>query len=373
MTEVARVFTVPRRVVTGWGALSTLGREAARLGRRALLVTGRRFARQSGLTDRVVALLAEAGVEAVLYDRAGAEPTLEEVDGARRLLAETGCDLVVAIGGGSAIDVGKVAAGLAREEAPAREFQQGRDLQRTGIPMIAVPTTAGTGAEATPNGVITDTERRVKQSIRHPSFMPAVALVDPETTVGADRTVTAHSGLDALAQAVESHVSRGATAVTRALSRQAFVLLARALPGLARDLADRDARESAAMGSLMAGMALANARLGIVHGLAHPLGARFHIPHGRVCGILLPHVVRFNLPAAREGYAELEQAIGRPLAEFAEALLASFGVPADLEEYHIPPEDLREIADEALPSGSTRANPRRVSARDLVDLLAPLV
>ena len=362
-------FVAPGRIVTGLGCLASVGEEAARLGGKALLVTGRRFARETGLTERVLTLLREAGVASSVYDQVTPDPTLEQVEAARRQAREGGCDLVLGLGGGSVMDAAKVVAGLAREAAPAREFQQGRAVQRQGLPFIAVPTTAGTGAEATPNGVITDTERRAKQSIRDPSFMPAAAIVDPEPMRHADLTVTAHAGMDALDQAVESHVSRHAYSLTRALSRQAVALLSRALPRLAEDLGDMAAREDAAMGSLMAGIALANAKLGVVHGLAHPLGARYGIPHGRVCGILMPHAIRYNAEVAAEGYAELSEVVGRPLVDFVEETLTRFRMPSDLGEYHIPRADIPAIVAQALGAGSTHANPRDVTEGDLTALL----
>jgi alcohol dehydrogenase class IV len=370
---VSATFVTPGRVVTGRGSLETVGAEAARLGKRALLVTGRQFARRTGLTDRVLGLLQRAGVPASVYDDVPPEPTLAQADEARRLALREHCDLLVGLGGGSAVDVGKVAAGLVHESAPLREFFDGREIAAPGIPFIAIPTTAGTGAEATPNGVLTDPERLIKRSIRAPSLMPAVAIVDPDTTMEAGLVLTAQAGMDALTQAVEAHISRHSYSLTQALSRQAVVLLARALVRLADDLDDPDAREDAALGSLMAGMALANARLGVVHGLAHPLGARYGISHGRVCGILLPHAIRFNAEAAEEDLADLSDAVGQPLADFAEATLVNFGMPLTLRELHVPREDVRSIVVETLNAGSTQANPRDVTEEDLTALLEAVI
>lgn len=363
------VFLAPNRVITGRGCLNAVGEEAARLGRKALIVTGRTFARTSGLAARVQSLLEAADVAWEIYDQVTPDPTLDQVDAARDLVTGRNCTVVIGLGGGSAIDAGKVAAALAGETDPARAFQQGQPVERPGVRFIAVPTTAGTGAEATPNGVITDPDGPVKKSIRGPSFMPAVAIVDPETTVHADLTVTAHAGMDALCQAVESHVSRHATPLTRALSRQAFALLVRALPRLASDLTDMNAREDAALGSLMAGMALANARLGVVHGLAHPLGARYGIPHGLVCGVLLPYAIRYNADAAAAGFAELSAVAGGPLVEVVQGLLTTLGLPHDLKALTIPTADVPALAAESKDSGSTRANPREASEADLAALV----
>ena len=199
--------------------------------------------------------------------------------------------------------------------------------------------------------------------------MPTAAIVDPELLLGLPRELMASAALDALTQGIESFTSVKATPLTCALSIQAFQELSNGLPPALDDGGDVSALARLANGSLMAGMALANARLGVVHGLAHPLGIRYHIPHGIVCGCLLPLAIRFNAEAAREKYDYLSHLIGKPLIEFVEGLLHKAGMSGALKGYGIQADDFPAIADESLPSGSLKANPAPVSREDLIALM----
>ncbi|MHC4591171.1 MAG: iron-containing alcohol dehydrogenase family protein, partial [Planctomycetota bacterium] len=215
----------PGASYVGPGTIEVLGTEAAALGLRALLVTGRRALRRAGTTDRLVSLLEEAGVTVELFEQAPPEPDVATVDAARLAIREAQCDVVVEAGGGSAIDVGKVAAALAGEDAPTAEFHASRQITRPGLPHIAVATTSGTGAEVTRNGVISDPATRLKKSIRGDGVMPTVSITDAELTLSCPPEVTAAAGMDALVQAIESFFSVHAIATTEALSLQAVRLI----------------------------------------------------------------------------------------------------------------------------------------------------
>lgn len=362
-------FRTPARFLLGVGALDVLGHEARRLGPRALLVTGRRAMAEAGLTDRCLALLRAAGVEAALFDAVEPEPDVTTVDRCRDALRRHGADLVVGLGGGSAMDAAKAAAALAREDEPTRVFHRGRPIARAGLPNVAVPTTSGTGSEMTNNAVLSDHERRFKASIRDASLTPAVALVDPQATAACPPRVTAIAGVDALVQAVESYLSRHATPMTEAVSLRAAEELAAALPAVVHRGDDLALRTRAAWGSAMAGLGLTNARLGVVHGLAHPVGVRFGVPHGLVCGVLLPAALEFNRPASPEKFAALARLFGGDPAAYARDLLAACGLPERLTEYRLDPAQFDAIAQETLPSGSAQANPRPVTQADVLALL----
>ena len=362
-------FRTPGKTVFGAGALATLGQEARRLGTLAVLVTGRRAMTEAGTTDRCLAILAAAGVETLLFDEVEPEPDVTTVDRLRSAARLHRAEVLIGLGGGSALDAAKAAAALAGEDEPTRVFHQGRKITRPGLPNIAVPATSGTGSEMTNNAVLSDRERPWKASIRDDSLVPAVALVDPEVTVSAPPFVTAASGVDALVQAVESYVSRFATPMTEAVSFAAARELVRALPAVVTRGADIELRTHAAWGSLMAGLGLTNARLGVVHGLAHPVGVRCHVPHGLVCGVLLPAALEFNRPAVPEKYAALARLFGKDPVAYAAELLAACGLPPRLTGYGLTPALFDMIADEALPSGSTKANPRPVIKDDLLALL----
>jgi alcohol dehydrogenase class IV len=362
-------FRAPGKFVFGAGSLATLGQEARVFGPRAVLVTGRRAMAEAGVTGRAMDALRAAGVDAALFDEVEPEPEAATVDRLREAARRHGADVLIGLGGGSAMDAAKAAAGLAKHDEPTAEFLAGREVERVGLPNIAVPSTSGTGSEMTNNAVVCDRAARIKTSIRHASMIPAVALADPEITVACPPRVTAMAGVDAYVQAVESYISRNATPLTEAVSLRAAEELLRALPAVVERGDDLALRTAAAWGSAMAGLALSNARLGVVHGIAHPVGVRYGVPHGLVCGVLLPAALEFNREAAGAKYAVLERLVGRDPAEHARGLLAACGLPSRLTEYGLARADFDAIAEESLPGGSTKANPRTVTKADVIALL----
>jgi len=245
-------------------------------------------------------LLRDASVESTLFRQRG-EPQVADVEQAVAAAREAGCDVLVALGGGSAIDCGKAVAGVVANGGTPLDYMevigQGRPLTRPALPWVAVPTTAGTGAEVTRNAVVGEPSKKFKASLRSELLLPRVALVDPELGVGVPPAVTAASGMDALCQLIESYTSTGAQPMTDALALRGIELAARALPRVYRDGTDLDAREDMALAALLSGVTLTNAGLGAVHGFAAPLGANFPVPHGTICGLLLPNVIRANRAA----------------------------------------------------------------------------
>lgn len=362
---MADLFTCVPSVALGRGAFEDLGELVSGLGDRALVVTGRGAMRRQGVLDRAHKLLADAGVQAACHEGVPPEPRLADVDAARAAAQEADARVVVGLGGGSALDVAKAAAGLLREPERTAHYFHGADLSGNGVPFVGVPTTFGTGTEATENAVLTDPQARVKKSLRHPGMLAAVAVVDASLGESAPAPVKAQSGMDALTQAVESLMSRHANSLTQSLSLGAATLLMSSLSAFVRGEGGTESAENCAAGSLMAGIALANARLGVVHGVAHPIGLRYSVPHGRVCGVLLPHALRWNRKAASEEYALLSSVAGRDVVEFCEELLRTLGLPTDLGELNVSEADVAPIVAEALPSGSLQANPRPLSEQEL--------
>lgn len=345
-----------QKACVGIGSVQRLGTEAAWLGQCALLVTGRTALRRAGTTDLLIQLLGEAGVEVAVFDEVPPEPDVGTVDRARERLRQAGSDLVVEAGGGSALDVGKAAAALAKVEAPTAEYHEGRDLPADGLPHIAVPTTAGSGAEATPNSVLIDAGRTLKKSIRGAGLLPDVCVVDAALTVSCPPALTAASGMDALSQAIESYLSVHASAASERMSLRAVALIVPNLPIAYARGNDLAAREGMCEGSYKAGVALAAARLGAVHGIAHPLGLFYELPHGVVCAALLPHVLRRNRDAVVEKYAHLSDAMGADPVEKVEELLSELSLPGMIGPYPDADQE-RAIMDYAIPTGSSRANP----------------
>jgi alcohol dehydrogenase class IV len=286
-------FATAARILFGEGTIRQVPAAAAALGRRALLVTG-------ASPDRAAPLrrsLRAAHISTVPFPVPG-EPTLDLIRSAPR-----DCDFVIAFGGGSALDAGKAIAALLTNGGDPLTYLEviglGRPFTVPAAPCIAIPTTAGTGSEVTRNAVLASPEHRVKASLRSPSMLPRLAVVDPELTYDLPRAITASTGLDALTQLIEPYVSLRANPMTDQFCAEGMRRAASALPRVWRDGADRAARCDMAWASLLGGMALANAALGAVHGFAAPIGGMFAAPHGAVCAALLPYVMEVNVRALR--------------------------------------------------------------------------
>lgn len=356
-------ITTNQRIVFGRGVASEAAGAARSLGERVFLVTGNRAKRFDWI---------EKALSPVAIHRVSGEPTIGE---ARRASAEArnaGCDMVAACGGGSALDLGKAVAALAANPGDVMDYIEvvgkGEPLPRPALPVLAVPTTAGTGSEATRNAVLQDETGKVKASIRHASMVPAIALIDPDLTLSAPPQVTAATGLDALTQLIEPFVSSRANPSTDALCAEGIHLAAEALPRLFKDGWDAEARAMMSLASLLGGICLANAGLGAVHGLAAPVGAMYSAPHGAVCAAMLPHVIEANKAALAAGHPAKRRY--ELIAEWvdAAALVRQSGVPG-LREWGASAEDFEAIAAKAAAASSMKANPVALPAETLVEIL----
>jgi alcohol dehydrogenase class IV len=369
-------FRLPGLMCFGWGALERVGEEARHLGRRALLVTGRSAMKRAGVTDRVEKLLAKAGVAVVLYDEVESDPSVTTVDRGAGTARQEKCDLVVGLGGGSPMDAGRAIAAMAVLEGSIRDYLAGKPVARPGLPLMNIATTAGTASEVTPVAVILDEARELKIGVKSPHWFARVAITDPELTMTMPPELTAATGLDALTHAVESYLSTGATAPSEALALGAIRLIGAHLPTAVADGGDRAAREGMAMASMTAGMAFANSGLGLVHGLVHPIGARFGVPHGMACGRLLPHVMRFNRPACEAKLAAVASSLtgdagaaAEDAVSAVEALLKEVGVPRGIGDLSIASDQVPALARDGLVAGAVRTNPRPVSEEDALSVL----
>jgi alcohol dehydrogenase len=373
-------FYLPTEIITGCGSLSQLGRIAARYGQRAMVVTYAGFAQFSDALSRALQALRTENLQVTLYDSVTGEAELRVVKAGIALARKEGCQVFIGIGGGSSIDTAKAIAGLATLPGSVWEYHGGRALEGPGLPFIAVPTTAGTGAEVTKNAVLIDPRTEVKKSIRDDAWFARVALVDPELTLSMPPQVTASTGADALCQAIESFTSIAATPLTDALAMQAIELTGHNLLRVYKAGDDLAAREGMSLGSLMAGMAMVNARLGGVHGMAHPLGSHFHIPHGVICGLLLPYTMEYNLPYTTAKYAEVARLLGEPVeglevevaarraVERVDELMTQLGIPAHLSQFGVTEESFEQIAKESQ-SESLKHNPRPLGLEDVRQIM----
>ena len=316
-------FATATRIIFGAGTRRELGPLAAEMGRRGLLVTGSHPERTAGLMEQ----LSAAGITVSPFVVSG-EPTTDLARQGVEAGRDADADLIIACGGGSALDTGKAIAALLSNGGDPLDYLEvigaGRPLTQPAVPFIAIPTTAGTGSEVTRNAVLGSAGHRVKVSLRSPLMLPRLALVDPELTYDLPRAVTISTGLDALTQLIEPFVSHKANPLTDALCRDGMTRAARALPRAYQNGHDVEARADMALAALYSGLALANAALGAVHGLAGPLGGMLpHAPHGALCAALLPHAVAVNVAALRQ-----RQPDGPALARFDEVARLLTGSPS---------------------------------------------
>jgi alcohol dehydrogenase class IV len=354
----------PRSIAFGEGTLSALPSALGGQGRRVLVLSGSRWFDGSGWKRRLGEILSPFRVE--FLSCPPGEPSTDSLGALRDAARAQAPEAIVAVGGGSVLDTAKALSFLLTVPGPVDSYLEGvpgmREIATPGIPWIAVPTTAGTGAEATKNSVVRAPSLGVKRSMRSVHLLASSVIVDPRLTEGLPAAVTGTSGLDALTQLVEAYVSRKSTPPVRALVRSAFLPMVDALRRLSVDLSDAAARSDAAYGALVSGIALANAGLGAAHGFAAGIGGAYDIPHGLICAVCLPHVLAVNAPAIRDAAAELagvRAGSGDPvewLAGEAKSLLGAFGLPGGLKRFDIPASRIPELA--RLSAGSSmRGNP----------------
>jgi alcohol dehydrogenase class IV len=376
-------LAAPGRILFGPGTVKEAGKAAAALGRRALVVTGRDMSR----AEVLLWALSANKVDALPFPAAG-EPSVEMVGRALEVARGAECDLVIGFGGGSAIDLAKAAAAMLANQGSLLDYLEvvgrGKSLAKPSVPWIAVPTTAGSGAEVTRNAVIASEKHRVKVSLRSPGMLARVAIVDPDLTRGLPPEVTAAGGLDALSQLVEPFVCLRANPVVDGFCREGLVRSARSLRRACLGPEESSAREDLALASLLGGLALANAGLGAVHAVAGPFGGTFGAPHGAVCGRLLPEVVEANVKALSERdpaspalprYAEIariltgsEKAAAADAAGWLRELVAALRVPG-LASYGLKPSDFPELIKKTLAANSMKANPARLTEEELRGIL----
>jgi alcohol dehydrogenase class IV len=387
-------FNSVPRILFGRGKISALGDLARPLGSHALLIHNGDDPGRSGPVDRVAASLSAASVRCTFHRQRG-EPTVTDVDTGVSTARANGCDLIIAVGGGSAIDAAKAVAGLLTNGGSALDYMEvigrGQKITKPAAPWIAIPTTAGTGAEATRNAVIGAPDKKYKASLRSELLLAWIALIDPELGLAVPPSVTAASGMDALCQLIESFTSTGANPMTDALAAEGIRLATRSLRTAVQQGSDLAAREDMALAALFSGITLSNAGLGAVHGFAAPLGANFPVPHGVVCARLLAPVIAANARALRAqssdhpallryetiGY-ELESlefrhthAVQDPfslLTSWTAGLVTEFGIPP-LSRYGLTDSHIPEIVTLAKKSSSMRYNPVPLADDVLANIL----
>ena len=381
---MASSFNIPSSVIIGGGASAELLPQLRRLGAKRVLVVTDAFMVKSGVVARLIAPLQEGGIETAVFDGVQPDPTVQNVRDGLALYRSSGAEAVVAIGGGSPLDAGKAISILTTNPEPLADYMGYHKIPKAGAPLLAIPTTAGTGSEVTKVAVITDTERDVKMMILDQHLLPVVALVDYELTLSMPAPLTAHVGVDTLTHGIEAYVSRKASEMTDPIALSCIRLAATHLVKAWEEPGNLAAREGMMLSATQGGMAFANSSVCLVHGMSRPLGLLFHIPHGLSNAMLLPAVTRFSLVGAEARYATVARTMGlcaadasdasaaASLVEGLEKLNARLEVPrirdfkgATLEVFEAA---LEKMASDALASGSPANNPVVPTASEIVQL-----
>ena len=375
-------FKTPSVIVNGPGAAKEVGSFAKGLGKKALIVTDVAL-EKIGLLNDIKKSLEMAGISFAIYDKVVIEPTIDVVEEGLKVFKEVHAEFLIAVGGGSPIDAAKGIAALATNPGKMSDFAGANKIPRPGAPLIAIPTTAGTGSEVSQFTIITDTTRDVKMLIASLNIMPRVALVDPLMTLTMPQKITAATGLDALTHAIEAFVSVKAQPITDTLALQAIRFIAGNIRQAWSNGDNVEARTNMMIGALQAGMAFSNSSVALVHGMARPIGAYFHVPHGISNAALLPTVIEFSIPGNPKRYAEIAEAMGEiteGLSVLDAAYLAADAVEGLNVDLKVP--TLRELgveekkfdsiveqmAADAIASGSPGNNPRKATQEEIVEL-----
>lgn len=373
--QQAREFSVPPTTHIGPGALARCGEAAADMGITRLFILFDATLHRMELGQSLFRSLLSAGVdhELAIYD--GGEPDSDTVYAAVEKIAHAGCDGVLAFGGGSVLDAAKAAVILA-SYPDAKVHDLGATLPRLKrkIPFICVPTTAGTGSEATNVSVITDSQQHIKQVLMNHGFLPDLAIIDACLTLDVPPHITAATGIDALTHAIEAYVAQGVTPLTRGLAYRAITLIAEALPLAVGQGKNIEARESMMLASTMAGMAFSNAGLGLCHAVAHPLGAAYKVPHGLANAIMLPSVMRFNKLVCKKEFPEIGHALTGQIMDADGAiqavqnLILEVGLTATLPGVGGKREDFDLLSSEALNDFCLPGNPRTTTKQQIISV-----
>jgi alcohol dehydrogenase class IV len=376
-------FTGAKKIVFGNGSILTLASHVKEHhAQNPLIVIDKNLAK-TGMQERIASILVSEGIKFTVFDKVEPEPRIETADEGAALAVKNKCDMVIGIGGGSAMDVAKAIAVIATNKGAAVDYLGLNKVPKAGLPKIMIPTTAGTGSEVTFTAVFVRKNLKKKEGMNSPYLYPELALLDPELTLSLPPAPTAQTGLDALCHAIESYTSVNSSPMSEMFSLEAISLIAENLRTCVHDGKNIVARERMLLGSLYAGIGLANAGVTAVHSLSYPLGGKFGVSHGLANTILLAPVMAFNLPGALEKFADVADAMGEcteglPVREAAylavdavEALIEDCGIEASIRDFGVEEKDFSALADVAVTvARPLENNPRKMTKEDMIAIYA---
>lgn len=369
-------FSIPQDIVFGKGSLSKLPEIAKKLGGKHAYIISGPVLEKIGLVEKCVQYMKEAGYEADIFTETEANPSVDTVEKAAAGYKECGADMIVGLGGGSPIDVAKAVGVVVKYGGKITEYEGARKVPGPIVPLIAIPTTAGTGTEVTAFSVITDKSRNYKLTVFSYNILPEYAILDPELIMTAPASVAAACGMDAMIHALEAYISTAASPFSEAMSEKALELIGGNIRRYVANRRDEEAASAMLVGSLLAGIAFSWARLGNVHAMSHPISAFFDVPHGVANAILLPTILDYNKLADNGKYKKIYGFVSQKLTEneeFVPDMLVDeitklnelLGIPASLSEVGVTEDKIPAMAEDAMKSGNIAVNPRSSTQRDI--------
>ena len=374
-------YEMPTRIVYGVGAVAKIGEEVAAMGLNSVLLITDRGVQKAGILEPILKSLDDVGSQVFVYDQVVADSGIEIVEQATKMAQENKCELIVGIGGGSSMDTAKAVALMTNNQGQILDYAGLDQFSSDPLPIIAIPTTAGTGSEVTVWAVISDKVNQIKTGIGSMKLMPRVAICDPELTLSLPPQVTAATGMDALTHAIESYVNTATQAISEAMAEKSIKLIADNLRLAVANGQNIKARDGMLMGSLTAALAFNETRLGIAHAWSSPLGAFYRVSHGVANAILLPNVMEFNLIGNPQKFVKIAELMGektqgltlmeaaRKSVEAVRNLMTDIGLPLHFKEVvDIDVEMIPKIAEEVLKSGNNLVNPHRPDLTDLIEI-----
>jgi alcohol dehydrogenase class IV len=368
----------PHLILAGFGASDRLGQEAMNIGAKKALVVTDKGVMSSGIGKNIRDYLEKNAVRVETFEEVMSDPDIANAEACIEAAKKDRYDLIIGVGGGSSMDIASIASVMMTNAGTVHDYFGINLVKNPGIPTILIPTTAGTGAEVTPNAILTDTKERLKKAVVSPYILPRVAIIDPLLHLSMPPSITSSSGIDALTHAIESYTSNNATILTDLFAREGMIMIGRSLRTAVANGNDREARYNMAIGSLYAGISLANAGVTAVHALAYPLGGQFNVPHGIANGLLLPYVMEFNVLGNIPKFAQIAQLLGEKLdhlslldqayqaAKAVKAIYRDLKIPQSLTELKVPKEAIPGMAKAAI--NVTRLmgnNPRTMTVQDV--------
>lgn len=373
------IFQCPRDIIYGEDAVDLTGVKSLKLGKKALIVTGKHSSKKTGALDRVSDSLKKSGLEYVIFDKVESDPSVNTVRLGVETAKEENIDVIVALGGGSALDAAKAISMVSTNGGDILDYEK-KAPEIEGIPIVALPTTAGTGSEVTKYSIITDTERKIKMLIGSDFLVPKVAILDPNLTKMMPPSITAATGMDAFTHAVEAYISKAAQPMSDVYAVKAIELITSNLIKAVLKEDDMEARSNMLLGQMYAGLAFSNASVALVHAMSRPLGAYYKVPHGLANALLLPEVMKFNRAACSEKFKFIAKTMGENIEgkstreasylaiESIKNLFSETGLPKSLKEVGVDKDNFDKMAKDAVENKSTTLNPRKPTLGQLIEI-----